>query len=101
MTLALGLDLSRRNAVWTRNALPSLRALQQALLADGLRCEPAARTLALHALELVEEQVQWRLRLLQMQDLTPALVEHASAHATDPDDTGPPVGRDMEAFGHG
>ncbi len=66
LTRWLGNALTTRNNAWSRDPLPDLRALQKLLLAKSLATEGQPRADCLAAIRVVEMNVQWRLRMLQM-----------------------------------
>ncbi|WP_144241446.1 hypothetical protein [Janthinobacterium agaricidamnosum] len=66
LTRWLGNGLTTRNKAWAQDPLPDLRALQKLLLAKSLATEGQPRAECLAAIKVVELNVQWRLRMLQM-----------------------------------
>ncbi|WUR13071.1 hypothetical protein E7V67_025840 [[Empedobacter] haloabium] len=62
----LGSPLTSDNPVWRGNAIPRLRALQKALIADSLTRERDDRGTGLDAVRVLERHIRLRLRWQQM-----------------------------------
>jgi hypothetical protein len=75
---SLGTPLTHHNPVWTPRAIGLLRRLQQRLLDTARQEDGAARRLMLNAVDVVEEQVRWRL-WLQSQETGAGLSGFAEA----------------------
>jgi hypothetical protein len=80
LSQALGAPLTYHNPVWTPRSLGLLRKLQQRLLDCAREDDGAARKLLLSAVDVVEEQVRWRL-WLQLQDSGAGISGFAEAAA--------------------
>ncbi len=67
----LGLDWTRHNPVWTPMALRLLRDLQKALLEAAIQQRAEERGELLAGVQVIERQVQLRLRMAQLAEPLP------------------------------
>lgn len=68
LTGFLGQEFTTGNIAWSRYPVGAMRALQKAILNRAIGLDGPAKDACLAALSVVERNVQWRLRLQQMED---------------------------------
>lgn len=68
LSQAFGERATHAAPVWGGQAVDAMRGLQRALLGHSMKAQGEARNECLLAVQMVEQSLQWRLRLMQMRE---------------------------------